>query len=157
MNHLETHVQQAKSICKQQGVRLTAIREKVLRLLLEIGRPVSAYDLLEQYKMSEKSGSQPMTIYRALSFLESFSFIHKLESTRQYVACHHLDKSCHSEFTQFLMCNHCGDVEEVPLTDALWKNIQKNAKKTHFKVEQPSLEIHGICNTCQTNTEDQQP
>lgn len=151
MNTLDMRIKQVKDICQKQGVRLTVTREKVLRLLLKNEHPISAYDLLEQYKEKGNVGSQPMTIYRALNFLESFSFIHRLVSTRQYIACDHLDEVCHSEYTQFLICNSCGDVEEVPLTDTLWKSIQKNARKTHFKVEQPSLEINGICLTCQTN------
>jgi len=151
MNTLDSHIKQARIVCQQQGLRLTAIREKVLRLLLQADKPMSAYDLLEQYKASEKSGSQPMTIYRALSFLEELSFIHKLVSTRQYVACHHLDEKHHSAYTQFLMCDHCGNIEEAPLTDSVWKTLIKNANQTHFKVKQPNLEIHGICQSCQPN------
>ena len=151
MDTLDSHIQQAKMVCQQQGLRLTAIREKVLRLLLQANKPMSAYDLLEKYKASEKSGSQPMTIYRALSFLENLSFIHKLVSTRQYVACHHLEEEHHSVYTQFLICDHCGHIEEVPLTESLWKTLIQRAKQTNFKVEQPNLEIHGICRSCQLN------
>ncbi|MBD3820711.1 MAG: transcriptional repressor [Thiotrichales bacterium] len=150
MTKLDKRLQQARITCQQQGQRLTPIREKVLRLLLMLDKPVSAYELLEHYKADEQSGTQPMTIYRALNFLESQSLIHRLASTRQYVACHHIHNEPHSELTQFLMCDHCGSIEETPLADSLWSAIQHNAEQTHFHIDQPSLEIHGTCQKCQT-------
>lgn len=151
MTGLEHRLKQAKITCQQQGLRLTPIREKVLRLLLTLDKPMSAYELLEHYKIDEQSGAQPMTIYRALNFLESQSLIHRLASTRQYVACHHIHDTPHSELTQFLMCDHCGGIEEAPLQDSLWSAIRQNAEQTHFQIDQPSLEIHGTCQQCQTN------
>jgi Fur family zinc uptake transcriptional regulator len=150
MTDIDARLKLAHETCQASGQRLTAIREKVLRLLLEADKPMSAYELLEQYKLDEQSGTQPMTIYRALSFLEAQSLIHRLASTRQYVACHHAhEKAPHSELTQFLMCDHCGGIEETPLSDVLWQAIQANAELTHFHIDQPSLEIHGTCRTCQ--------
>lgn len=150
MPPIETRLRHAIDTCRANGQRLTTIREKVLRLLLEADKPLSAYELLEQYKINEQSGTQPMTIYRALSFLEAQSLIHRLASTRQYVACHHAhENSPHSDFTQFLMCDHCGGIEETPLPDALWKAIHTHAERTHFHIDQPSLEIHGTCRKCQ--------
>lgn len=153
MNQINARIQQAKQTCSLKGQRLTPIREKVLRLLLEIKKPVTAYELLEKYKEGEKTGAQPMTIYRALNFLESHSLIHRLASTRQYVACDHMEDAHHSELTQFLMCDHCGTIEESALPDNLWQAIQENADQTHFQIDQPSLEIHGTCEKCrQTGT-----
>lgn len=89
-----------------------------------------------------------MTIYRALNFLEAKSLIHRLASTRQYVACHHLTETHHSELTQFLMCDECGAIEENPMSESLWTAIQQNAERTHFHINQPNLEIHGTCEKC---------
>lgn len=149
MGRIAEQLQQAKHTCEQAGLRLTPIREKVLALLLEMDKPLSAYELLEAYKAKEQAALQPMTIYRALSFLEDHAFIHRLASTRQYVACHHLEANHpHSALTQFLMCDQCGGIEESALPQALWQAIQDNAQQTHFHIEQPSLEIHGTCEKC---------
>lgn len=155
MNQTERRMQQARQACRQRGQRLTPIREKVLRLLLEAGKPVSAYDLLERYKVDGQSGTQPMTIYRALNFLEAQSLIHRLASTRQYVACDHPADAHHSELTQFLMCDRCGAIEESPLPNTLWQAIRQNAEQTHFHIDQPNLEIHGTCEQCRQGVREQ--
>jgi len=152
MNKITTEINNAKKACAEQGLRLTPIREKVLCLLLEADKPMSAYDLLELYRSNANSGAQPMTIYRALSFLQSLSLVHHLASTRQYVACHHPEDHHHHQLTQFLMCDQCGHIEENVLPDSLWQAIQKGAEKTQFFIEQPNLEIHGTCLHCQKMT-----
>lgn len=139
MTDIDARLKLAHETCQTNGQRLTAIREKVLRLLLEADKPMSAYELLEQYKLDEQSGTQPMTIYRALSFLEAQSLIHRLASTRQYVACHHAhEKAPHSELTQFLMCDHCGGIEETPLSDVLWQRFKPMPNSPTFTSTNPA-------------------
>ena len=149
MPTISRRLKQARERCKQTGARLTKIRENVLKLLLESDKPLSAYELLERFQAQQQSPVQPMTIYRALSFLENQSLIHKLNSTRQYVACDHLHDHQHNDLTQFLMCDQCGEIEESPLPEALWKLIRDNAGEHHFLIQQPNLEIHGLCQQCQ--------
>lgn len=77
--------------CNERGLRLTAIRARVLSLVAAAGKPIKAYDLLEQVRDGEGAGAAaPPTVYRALDFLPANGFIlYKLESINA-CACHHL-------------------------------------------------------------------
>ncbi len=140
---------QAKDICHKNGQNLTPIREAVLGILTNAAHPMSAYEILDKYREDHTSGTQPPTIYRALTFLEANSLIHRIASTRQFVICDHIGEHCSDDMTQFFICDECGLVEESLLSNALRDEIQNQAKKIHFKVNRPSLEIHGVCAKCQ--------
>jgi Fur family zinc uptake transcriptional regulator len=72
--------------CNQRGLRLTAIRRRVLELVWKNHEPVKAYDILEILK-TEKKGAAPPTVYRALDFLLQEGFVHKIESLNAYIGC----------------------------------------------------------------------
>ncbi len=59
-----------------------------MRLIADAGRPIKAYDLLDQMKATHDAAAPP-TVYRALDFLLEHGFIHKLASINAYVGCHH--------------------------------------------------------------------
>ena len=58
----------AEQLCKARGVRLTLQRRTVLELLCASGKPLSAYELLDQMRATTKNPTPPM-VYRALDFL----------------------------------------------------------------------------------------
>ena len=95
--------------CNERGLRLTAIRARVLSLVAQAGRPIKAYDLLEQIRLDNSregegaGAAAPPTVYRALDFLLANGFIHKLESINAFVACHHPNSAQHS--VPFLICD----------------------------------------------------
>ena len=105
----EQFVREVEAVCRERGLRLTALRERVLRLIADAERPVKAYELLEL--MREGHGpAAPPTVYRALDFLLESGFIHKLESINAFVGCHH-PRVQHS--VPFLICDHCHATVEL--------------------------------------------
>lgn len=132
--------------CAAAGARLTPIREQVLRLIVDQGKPVKAYDLLDQLKQS-KSGSAPPTVYRALDFLLDNGFIHKLQSINAFISCGHLDEAHQG---QFLICDQCELTVELDDTK-LRKEISGAANAKGFDASHQMLEIHGTCQACQTD------
>ncbi|WP_130538292.1 Fur family transcriptional regulator [Thiomicrorhabdus indica] len=143
-------IEHARKLCQANGQKFTPIREAVLTILMNAAQPMSAYDILDKYRDGAQLGAQPPTIYRALSFLEENGLIHRMASTRQFVVCDHIGEHCsHNDMTQFFICDECGAVEEALISHALLHEIQEQAEKLHFKVQQPSLEIHGLCRSCQ--------
>ena len=106
-----------EAACQERGLRLTPIRARVLGLIAEAGKPVKAYDLLEQIRLGNSSDSEgagvaaPPTVYRALDFLLANGFIHKLESVNAFVACHHPSTAQHS--VPFLICDRCHSAVEL--------------------------------------------
>lgn len=144
-------VSAVETACHQRGLRLTAIRARVLGLIADAGQPVKAYDLLEQLRNDrdaegEGSGAAaPPTVYRALDFLLANGFIHKLESVNAFVACHHPNARQHS--VPFLICDRCHSA--VELEDAqVVAALDQRARALGFEPQAQTLEVHGLCARC---------
>ena len=134
----------ARAFCEQRGARFTPLREKVYEILLGKHGPMGAYELLDALKETESS-AKPATVYRALDFLLEFGFIHRLESTNAFVACHHF--GCNHP-VQFLICDSCGDVAEIQ-SQGLQSTLDKQAQEHGFSVTTQTIEAHGLCADCQ--------
>lgn len=126
-----------------RGLRLTPLRREVLELIAAMGKPVKAYDLLDQLR--EKHGNAaPPTVYRALDFLLEHAFIHKLESINAYVSCHH---PAEAHQVPFLICDSCAGAQEV-CDERVAELIEAQARALGFKPQAQTLEVHGICKQC---------
>ena len=134
----------ARQHCEDKGARFTPLRETVYGLLLKHDGAVGAYDLLDELKETEDN-AKPATVYRTLDFLLELGLIHKLESANAFVACHHF--GC-SHPVQFLICDTCGNVEEIQSV-GLKDTLEKQASTRGFKVSSQTIEAHGICSACQ--------
>lgn len=131
--------------CSERGLRLTPIRLRVLGLVAEAGRPIKAYDLLEQVREGEGAGAAaPPTVYRALDFLMANGFIHKLESINAYVGCHQ-PRLPHS--VPFLICGECGQAVEME-DERATRLLTEQAQALGFRPLAQTLEVHGRCARC---------
>ena len=132
--------------CSERGLRLTAIRARVLGLIADAGQPIKAYDLLDKVREGEGAGAAaPPTVYRALDFLLANGFIHKLESINAFVACHHPNSAQHS--VPFLICDRCHSA--VELEDAqVVAALDERARALGFAPQAQTLEVHGLCAKC---------
>lgn len=145
-------VEAVQRACRDRGLRLTPIRLQVLERIASAGKPIKAYDLLEQLRDARRAGDDedggsfaPPTIYRALDFLLANGFIHKLESVNAFVACHHPSTAAHS--VPFLICNRCHSA--VELEDAqVVAQLDANARALGFVPQAQTLEVHGLCARC---------
>ena len=132
--------------CGERGLRLTEIRARVLGLVAAAGKPIKAYDLLEQVRAGEGAGAAaPPTVYRALDFLLANGFIHKLESINAFVACHHPNAAQHS--VPFLICDRCHSAVELEDVDVV-AQLESRAKALGFRPQAQTLEVHGLCAKC---------
>ena len=91
-----------ETICKQKELKLTKLRQRVLKLIWKSHSYVKAYDLLEELKQIDPA-AKPPTIYRSLDFLIENGFIHKIQSLNAYIGCAHPNehKECY-----FLICKN---------------------------------------------------
>lgn len=135
---------QAESLCLDRGVRLTTQRAEVLRLMAEQNGSISAYDLLDQLRISEPQ-AKPPTIYRALDFLLEQGFIHRVESNNSYVVCHHFDEPAHTSV--MLVCDNCAAVSEKH-AHGVEKIIAGLADQAGFTLRHSVIEAHGLCENC---------
>ncbi len=142
---MDAALAKAETGCARRGLRLTAIRRRVLELVWTNHEPVKAYDLLEILKR-EKKGAAPPTVYRALEFLQQQGYVHKIESLNAYVGC---GEPGHQTTAQFLICHVCGVVAE--LEDAeIGSLIAQKARVLGFTSKHQTIEVHGLCTACST-------
>lgn len=133
----------AEKLCRERGLRFTALRRQVLRLVWDSHKPVGAYDILDSLKQDGKKAAPP-TVYRALDFLIDADLVHRLDSLNAFVGCP--DPSS-SHRGQFLICRGCRTVAE--LDDAKINSlVQEIAADLGFSAEQQMLEIQGLCQAC---------
>ncbi|MGB5832345.1 MAG: transcriptional repressor [Thiohalocapsa sp.] len=139
----------AEVLCAERGVRLTAQRRRVLELVCRAGRPVGAYEILDQIR--DGATAAPPTVYRALDFLLRQGLVHKLETLHAYVGCTHPE---HAHVSQFLICADCGDVTELE-NESIAGSVRSVAAETGFEPHRPIVEVIGTCSNCTLKPTDQ--
>lgn len=131
----------AETYCGEHKVQLTPARRRVLEILLEQHRAMGAYDILALLS-AEGLGSQPPVVYRALDFLTTHGFVHKIEKLNAYLACNH-PGSTHSPL--FLICRKCETVAETTMPSA---DLHSAADALGFHIEKTIIEVEGLCPGC---------
>ena len=117
----------------------------IVEALRDVGRPVSAYELIEELR--DKASLAPQTVYRSLDRLIAEGQAHRLESLNAFVACRHA--SHEGETAVFAICNDCGTVSEFDEPAAV-DRLAAWARKAKFSVDRMTLELRGRCRDCIT-------
>jgi Fur family transcriptional regulator, zinc uptake regulator len=136
----------AEQLCAQRGLRLTALRRRVLELVWRRHGPMRAYDILDLLR-DERRGAAPPTVYRALDFLLSNGLIHRIESMNAYVGCGAPSAPREGHAGQFLICADCGSVGELDDPD-IARLIAAKAEAMGFAVARQTIEATGLCPEC---------
>ncbi|HLQ86233.1 MAG TPA: Fur family transcriptional regulator [Salinisphaeraceae bacterium] len=140
---IQAALERAEKHCREQDLRLTAIRRRILELIWTSHRPSKAYDLLQTISQ-ERGGAAPPTVYRALDFLLDAGLVHRIESLNAFIGC--AEEHAHGQ-PKFLICNECARVAEIvaPEVDSA---IRRETSRLGFAAIQKTIEISGICNQC---------
>ncbi len=147
--HIQGSLAAAEALCARRGTRLTALRRRVLEIILSSDTPQGAYAILDVLRGDGRLGAPP-TVYRALDFLLAQGFIHRLASQNVFVGCHHPGEA-HSG--QFLICKDCGKVHELS-SRALEVTIREKASDHRFHVDSQIVEVLGHCHDCDRSDSD---
>ena len=139
---VDAFLEEAEAMAARRGQRMTKIRRKVLRLLLESEEPSKAYDLLAN--LDGEGAAKPPTIYRALDFLQEAGLAHKIESLNAYVACGH---TSHKHSAVFLICEECGAAEELHAV-ATNEALRAETEAAGLRMRQAVIEARGVCRDC---------
>lgn len=121
---------------------LSPTQERILSLLMEAGKPLSAYDLLGMLR--DEGINAPPTVYRALERLMRDGLAHRIESLNAFIAC---DKPHHRELAAFAICDHCGKVTEL-MDEKLESHLERVATLSGFHTSKTTIELHGHCAGC---------
>jgi Fur family zinc uptake transcriptional regulator len=134
----------AEALCQARGVRLTAQRRRVLAILCGATRPLGAYEILDAMRHEGARAQAPPTVYRALDFLLEQGLVHRIESLHAFVGCNHPE---HPHSSQFLICDHCGEVTEID-DDAVASSLGSAADQSGFRPQRRVVEVIGLCAGC---------
>ncbi|MBK7365201.1 MAG: transcriptional repressor [Nitrosomonas sp.] len=144
-------IRKSQEVCKLAGIKLTTKRKNVLIVLLNSTTSLSAYEIAEKYRDRFSESLPVMSVYRMLDFLIQGELVHKLESTGQYMSCAHITCNHEHEIPQFLICDHCHAVKEIGIKKKLLTELTQSIQATGFTLANQQLELHGLCEHCQSN------
>lgn len=133
----------ADALARENGVRLTPVRRRVLEILLENHRAMGAYDVLKRLA-EEGFGNQPPVAYRALEFLAEQGLVHRIRRLNAFAACMHPGEA---HAPAFLICRNCNAVAEAP-GDRVRAALDEAAAAMGFQVERSTVEALGLCPAC---------
>jgi Fur family transcriptional regulator, zinc uptake regulator len=134
----------AEALCVERAERLTPTRRRVLEALAASHRPLGAYEIID--RLAERGPRPaPITVYRALDFLQAQGLVHRIESRNAFIAC--IGKHDAGAMIVFLLCDLCGAVGEAP-SAAVAETLLAAARSAGFTPKTPVIEIPGVCSHC---------
>ena len=133
----------AENDCAARKLHLTKTRRRVLEILLSEHKAIGAYEILARLG-AEGLGSQPPVAYRALDFLVTNGFAHKIEKLNSYIACSH-PGAAHTP--AFMICRACDAVVEARAQPARGA-LGQAARELGFQIETTVVEAEGLCPAC---------
>ncbi len=141
----EQVIDELKKIVKQKGLKYTEQREVVLKILMHAEEHLTAEEIYNLIKIKEPDSNIGIaTVYRALSFLEEVDLIASIAfgtEGKKY-------ESNAKEHHDHLICTSCGKIVEF-VDEEIEKRQEKIAKQNNFKVTSHSMQLYGICSSCQ--------
>lgn len=133
--------------CSSHNLRVTPPRLCAFKIVQSAKKPITAYDVLGLMGKDIKN-PKPPTAYRALDFLTLHGFIHRIESLNAYMSCASDHKHTGS---QFMICDVCGNVEEIHLCE-LPENFEEKLSSQDFCLKYWNIEVHGECSKCRVRS-----
>jgi Fur family zinc uptake transcriptional regulator len=121
---------------------LSRVQERILALLAQATKPMSAYDLLALLR--EEGVNAPPTVYRALDRLMRDGLAHRIESLNAFVACCEPD---HAHLAGFMLCDTCGQAAEFH-DHGLEHELAAMAERRGFALTRMMVELRGQCPAC---------
>ena len=140
---VNTAIETAEQLCRERGLRFTALRRRVLTLVWDSHKPIGAYDILDKLG-SEGKAAAPPTVYRALDFLIEAGLVHRLDSLNAFIGC---PDPARSHAGQFLICRRCRTVLELDDKD-IDTVVAAKAGRLGFTSVHQMLEVQGLCANC---------
>lgn len=141
---IAARLETAQALCEARGSRLTPLRRRVLEILLQQGRSIKAYELLELMR-DDQAGAAPPTVYRALDFLVEEGLAHRLDAINAWSACHDAGGAPHD---LLVVCTGCGAVAELS-DPALTRRLAATVAEAGFRLSGHETELRGLCRTCE--------
>lgn len=125
---------------RDRGMRVTSQRVIVHRALQELGRHVTADELLDAVSVRLPSVSLP-TIYATLELLEELDMVRRVQRSGTTLFDPRTEPHHH------LVCTVCGSMEDLD-SDLETRPLERAAGKHGFAAERIEAVVHGRCASC---------
>lgn len=129
---------------KQEGFRITAARRAIVEIFFTHKKPLTIHQITE-FLEEKHIIVNKTTIYRELTFLVQYGFIHELQIASNIVYYELSDQLHHHH----LICNDCGTIEDIQLQNER-RLFTTLLNKNNFLIQEHSLEFYGQCKNCQS-------
>ncbi len=142
-NDVAALLRSAEESALRAGARFTRLRRNVLAVVAAADHPLSAYEILDQLRPGHR-GATPAAVYRSLEFLIDLGFVHRVESSKAFIACSLAD---HTHTSQLLVCRRCGtavETEDASLAQA----AAHLGRRLGFALDHGTMELTGLCAAC---------
>jgi len=127
-------------LMKEKGLRFTSQKKKVFQALHQ--KPQTVLEILSSLKL-KKHSIDKATIYRILTSFISLNIVKEVYFNDREARYELIGNEHHHH----LVCESCGDIKDVELSE---ENLLNEVKKqTSFQVKSHSLEFFGTCRKCQ--------
>jgi Fur family ferric uptake transcriptional regulator len=138
-----TTLDQADALIRQQGLRSTAVRVRVLAFLLEQHSAVTHLQIESELNANEKVDR--VTLYRTLDWLLEKNLAHKVVGVdRAWCFRANVSDSAHQHHAHF-KCQRCA---KVLCLDQLRANGQSPGLPEGYRSMEVELTIKGLCPKC---------
>ena len=130
----------------ERGVRMTAQRRLLVRIIQDSPRHLDAADLLRLAKR-EDAGIDRATVYRTIGLLKKCGLIDELDLMHLEGEKHYYEAKTNRDHCH-IACFRCGAIMEYA-SRTFQKLKEEIAKQSGFQVRAIRLEVGGICGACQ--------
>jgi Fur family ferric uptake transcriptional regulator len=142
---MQDRTQELTEALREAGLRCTAPRLRLIRLLAGLPRHFSAEEALHELNAEEEPAVSRATVYRFLGELERLGVLRRAQLSEghgHYEFAETQPEHCH------LVCARCGRVVEVP-SPALQRQVRRLAREQGFGTRAVAVEITvGCCEQC---------
>lgn len=143
LNSIRTKLAAARIQCEHRGRRFTPMRARMMELLLQRDRYVTAYELLDDILKTHPRATAA-TVYRTLGFLTENGLAHRLATVKGYVA---RSGCAGDDYGVFAICGCCGRVSELE-ANGVRDLLAALVARIDCALDDRAAEIGVVCRNC---------
>lgn len=143
--HVHDHSERARELLRERGLRVTAPRLALLKVLLDNHRPTSAQELIDA--VAGAGDIDDVTVYRTVNVLVEHGIAQTVgtsERGRKFEV--HACEGCRVDHPH-LECRGCGALR--CLEEGVLPSMVVPTELAGFQVEEARLYLYGRCASCQ--------
>jgi Fe2+ or Zn2+ uptake regulation protein len=135
------------ALLRQKGLRITANRRAILKVLLSAAGPLSLQQIQSSALEHCLDGNPPdfATVFRMMNLLEELQLAHKVNLGRP---SRHYEMTVNRHHRDYLVCTDCGQVTPLERPCPVERLERQISREHGFTQLTHSLEFFGRCGAC---------